>query len=420
MKSSTVFSTIQIQYALTTIIVLLSLVVVVALGVATNTETPVHQRTIEEEGFQSPSSPTETIFVSIPSYRDTDCTRTLQSLFENADQPDNLYIGLYEQNHPDHPDEQCTLHGTPLAIRESQIRRKRVAHTKAKGPLWARTQITSLYQGETFVLMIDAHSVFLNHWDTRMKNELHYLRDHYHIPRPILSCYPHHSDTLTEREGHPANEKRDLTAHICNVVKADRYPLVLGAEEKPSGKYYRTPFIGAGFVFTYGAFCTTLGNALQSLHLPHVFSGEEILFAAIAYTHGWDIYTPPYINVFHLYNHDKPSWFTDNVAPRKRASKAQQASESRLRALLDRVDTDPSTTCFGTQRTLRQFWDDIGFRRDRIAAKPPPNRTDAESVKEVYPQESRDKWCRHTESREYPLVEAFTVYGTGSSSSTNT
>ena len=351
----------------------------------------------------------ETIFVSLPSYRDTDCTRTLVSLFENADQPNNIFVGLYEQNHPNHSEEQCTLvHNPSLSNREAQIRRVRVTHTDAKGPLWARTHITRLYRGETFMLMIDAHSVFLNHWDTRMKNELHYLRNHYKIANPILSSYPHHSDTLKENDGKPADEKRHLTTQICHVTKADRYPLILGAEEKSSGKYYRTPFIGACFVFTYGEFCTILGNALQSLHLPHIFSGEEILFSAIAYTHGWDVYTPPYINVFHLYEHNKPNWYNDNnVNTESEETDALRASEARLRTLLDSETNDPS--CLGSVRTLRQFWEEMGFHRDRIDNQPPPNRTDAETVKDVFPQESKDKWCTHAPSYDYPLLEAFTL-----------
>lgn len=361
----------------------------------------------------SPLTSPATIFVSIPSYRDTDCSKTLHSLFANADHPDRIFVGLYEQNHPDHPDENCTLAAaTPLAAYESHIRRVRVPHTKAKGPLWARTQITRLYRGETYVMMIDAHSVFLRHWDTRMKSELDYLRDHYRVDKPVLSCYPHHSKTLqqhdtdTTTQPTPINEKRDLTAHICNVTKVEQLPLVLGAEEKPSGKYYRTLFIGAGFVFSYGAFCDTLGTALQSLHLPHVFSGEEILLAAIAYTHGWNVYSPPYVNVFHLYEHGKPSWFTDNVAPRKRATNAQRASEARLRTLLD---TDHNTGCLGTARTLGDFWNEMGFNRGHARTDPSSDaeKTDADAVREAYPPESKDRWCARAESWEYPVVELF-------------
>ena len=39
-----------------------------------------------------------TIFVSIASYRDNVCTKTLQSLYEMADDPKRVFVGLCQQN----------------------------------------------------------------------------------------------------------------------------------------------------------------------------------------------------------------------------------------------------------------------------------------------------------------------------------
>ena len=55
------------------------------------------------EGF----SDRETIFVSIPSYRDTDCKNTLQNLFTKAKNPELIYVGVFEQNDLSNQDDEC-------------------------------------------------------------------------------------------------------------------------------------------------------------------------------------------------------------------------------------------------------------------------------------------------------------------------
>ena len=50
----------------------------------------------------------KTIFVSIASYRDFYCSRTLESMYKNAGQPQNLYAGICIQNkeyYVDHKDD---------------------------------------------------------------------------------------------------------------------------------------------------------------------------------------------------------------------------------------------------------------------------------------------------------------------------
>ena len=39
-----------------------------------------------------------TIFVSIASYRDENCPKTLYSLFKNAKYPERVFVGICQQN----------------------------------------------------------------------------------------------------------------------------------------------------------------------------------------------------------------------------------------------------------------------------------------------------------------------------------
>ena len=48
-----------------------------------------------------------TLFVSIPSYRDADCKNTVNNLFETAKNPELIYIGIFTQNKDD--SESCKI-----------------------------------------------------------------------------------------------------------------------------------------------------------------------------------------------------------------------------------------------------------------------------------------------------------------------
>merc|ERR1711924_396076 len=95
---------------------------------------------------------------------------------------------------------------------------------------------------------------------------------------------------------------------ICDIINAKKYPTEALALEKPSGKFYKSLLIGAGYLFTYSEFFKEIN---LDINLKHIFSGEEILLAILAYTHGWDIFSPAYMNLFHYYNHNKPNWHRD-------------------------------------------------------------------------------------------------------------
>ena len=47
------------------------------------------------------------IFVSIASYRDDVCPDTLSSLYEMANKPENIFVGICQQNKKDSDDKDC-------------------------------------------------------------------------------------------------------------------------------------------------------------------------------------------------------------------------------------------------------------------------------------------------------------------------
>lgn len=124
------------------------------------------------------------------------CAETLKSLFDNAADPDNIIVGLIEQNAPEDRfclEEFCAAQGIEKHYRRQMIRKdvtKVIAeperlkcnrfnqirllafHNKsAKGPSYARSMTRKILGNEEFCMQIDAHSSFAKNWDQAAKEE---------------------------------------------------------------------------------------------------------------------------------------------------------------------------------------------------------------------------------------------------------
>jgi hypothetical protein len=124
------------------------------------------------------------------------CAETLKLLFDNAKDPDNIIVGLIEQNDPEDKfclEEYCSQHGVPKHYKRQTIRKdvtKVIAeperlqcprfnqvrllafHNKsAKGPAYARSMTRKILGNEEFCMQIDAHTSFSQNWDQIAKEE---------------------------------------------------------------------------------------------------------------------------------------------------------------------------------------------------------------------------------------------------------
>ena len=298
-----------------------------------------------------------TICVSVPSYRDYECSETLYNLFSKADNPERVFVYVFEQNclssELTNEKEDCIPKSLKFKhFEETNIQRVTIPSKQAKGPLYARQHIFDMYQGEEYCLMIDSHSDFDQHWDTYMINELTYLRNEKGIDKPILSSYPH--EQIVDADN-------DNTTLICGVTETSHgLPGSLLAYQVDSGKYYKTMLLGAGFLFTFGEFAKICSEGLSKVSLTHIFNGEEILLAIIAYTNGWDIYAPPYMNVYHSYGREgEPDWFSDNSG--EDLNTGQLDSLDKLKEIVSSDCIDKSNCVFGILMNVTDFWKEFGF-----------------------------------------------------------
>lgn len=291
--------------------------------------------------------PQPTLFVSIANYRDSETPATVVDLFAQAAQPHRLRVGVLSQVVPG-VDDDC------LAPDHPQVRELRVLASQSLGACWARHRIlTELRQNEDYVLQIDSHTRFAPGWDERFIAMLAACPS----DKPVLTCHPV-----------PYVPPRQLAAPSIPVTRAKAFNeqriLAINSQGTPYAQRPAVPqpcpFVGAGCVFVPAA-------AFDEVpYDPYLyFQGEESTLSARLWTHGWDLFAPNDVLVYHDYtqNRGRPKHWRDNQDwPR-----LNNRSFERVRYLLaNEAPTDPAALLeidrygLGQARSMADFEQCVG------------------------------------------------------------
>lgn len=323
--------------------------------------TPVDDHATHFFWQETPNPSMPRIFVSVASYRDPETPHTLRDMFSKATHPDRIYAGVFWQVVPG-DDDDCTE--IPVQVPVGHVRSMAVHPRESKGACWARSRIlTELRGDEDYVLQIDSHMRFVADWDEKMISMLQRCE----TPRALLSTYP--------IEYKPPDERAAPSIPLLTARKFNHrgilMPLAraLDYSQRPS-KPLANPFLSAGFLFGPAA-------AFDEVpYDPHLyFIGEEISLATRLWTHGWNVYSPDDVLIYHFYGQPKarPRHWADNpdwVA-------LDNDSFLRLRHLFGIERTSQATALIdlqryglGAARTLEEFehYADVDLRRQTIGA----------------------------------------------------
>lgn len=127
------------------------------------------------------------IFVTIPSYRDSETQHTIRSLYQHAQHPERIFVGVVLQ-YDVHNDHSLLFSSWPSdsIVPRSHLRLIHLSHIDAKGPCWARYLAQRLYRGEDYYLSLDSHMRFTPAWDARLIQLLSLCPS----SKAILTTYP--------------------------------------------------------------------------------------------------------------------------------------------------------------------------------------------------------------------------------------
>lgn len=292
-----------------------------------------------------------TIFVSVASYRDVECSRTIRDMFAKATHPERVFVGVCEQNVASNIEEAC-VRGASIPTR--QIRRVQMPSTEAKGPTYARYICSKLYRGESVFMQIDSHTTFTKGWDVKVFRQLSMCPD---PQNTVLTTYPHDDSSYTIDE--------PSVPVICSGKwNEDGIPTFEAVVKQPAffkgGRPMPTAFASAGLLIFPGSI---LKRVPYDPNLPHLFQGEEALYTCRLWTAGCDLFCPSENIVLHHYlRKESPKYWTD--AP-KAYSDGKAESLVRVRRImgLQQPVIPPGSDPFalGKVRTMDQYWSFSGL-----------------------------------------------------------
>lgn len=297
------------------------------------------------------------IFVQIASYRDPQLVPTIKNMLENAKRPENLRIAIARQFHPEDKFDDLTEFESDDRFRILQI-----PHNESQGVCWARHLTQQLYKNEKYTLQIDSHMRFSKDWDDTLIKMIKSLQKKGH-KKPLITGYA------------PSFEPEDYPNSRINIpwkMNFDRF--------SPDGNVHFLPasidnfkdltepiparFYSAHFAFTLGLF------AKEVQHDPkYYFHGEEISIAVRSFTHGYDLFHPHVVVLWHYYTRRglKKHWDDHNDWSQNNSN-----SHNRNRKLLnvDGETYDPKefgSFGLGNERTLDDYERYAGIKFSRRA-----------------------------------------------------
>ena len=281
------------------------------------------------------------IFVQIASYRDPQLIPTLTDLVAKAKFPDELKICVCWQ-HDDKEDISKFKDDNRFIFLD-------VPYEKSLGTCWARNMIQQYYKDEDYTLQLDSHHRFVQDWDDILIKMIKQLKKKGH-KKPLLTGYipsfdPDNDPGARIQIPWKMNFDRFIPEGAVFFLPASIDDFQQRNEPVPAR------FYSAHFCFTLGKFCKEVPHDPE-----YYFHGEEISIAARAYTHGYDLFHPHRVVIWHEYTRKgrTKQWDDD-----KNWVEKNNRCHSRNRKLFEmdgeKRDVDFGKYGFGKKRTLRDY-----------------------------------------------------------------
>jgi hypothetical protein len=258
-------------------------------------------------GSIDPITEQETIFISVASYRDSECTPTVESIYARAKYPRRIRVAVVDQMDPSE-DANCAQPALPCNEDPNQILcqyshlidvYQAPAHLMV-GPVFARHIAHRMYRGEYYSMQVDAHVHFIQDWDQNIIQQWKSTNNE----MAVLSTYMTDIDKSIDPITHESlRTERNILCGIEYDGTGLQRRLTLKRPTKqrvPSitGTPLLHPFWSAGFSFSRGHFVVSVP---YDQHLPMLFQGEESGITVRGFTYGYDFYAPERSVAFHIY-----------------------------------------------------------------------------------------------------------------------
>lgn len=316
----------------------------------------------------------ERILVHLPAYREPELVPTIKNALANAEFPERIVFGICRQfNLDDGFDNLDEFEG------DKRFKVKNIHYIDAKGLPYARAVINEeLLDDEEFVLQLDAHHRFDKNWDSTLIGWYYDLKnDGYN---PLICGYLPYYNPFND----PADRVQEpwLSEAACFYPHGTIFIRPTGVKNWESlTKPYPARFISGHFCFGPNKW------AKEVRHDPQIFfSGEELNLTVRSFTHGYDLFHPHRVVIWHATMREERSgklvWDDQHKRGEPMWYKQQDIGRSRIRQLIGVEDNGHDLTGYdlGTVRTLRDYEKYAGihfkkksFQQHTVDNKFPPN-----------------------------------------------
>jgi hypothetical protein len=284
------------------------------------------------------------IFIQIASYRDPQLIPTIKDCLSNAKHPENLVFGICRQYHPEDGFDNLSEYKD-----DERFRILDVLYSESTGVCWARNQVQQLYKGEEYTLQIDSHMRFEKNWDQILIRMLQGLqKDGY--KKPLLTGYVSSFDPDNDPAGRVGEPWRMAFDRFTPEGVVFFLPEVIPGWQKIK-KPLMARFYSAHFCFTLGQFST------EVQHDPdYYFHGEEISIAVRAFTHGYDLFHPHKVVIWHEYTRkNRTKQWDDNKEWWKKNNSSHEKNRKILGIDNEKYEEDLGKYGFGSERTIKDY-----------------------------------------------------------------
>ena len=301
-------------------------------------------------GTSQASTEAGLIFVSIASYRDRLLVPTVRDCLEKARNPERLRFGICWQHASDEE--------LPDWFRGEHFRVLDVDYRESRGVCWARAKIMELWDGEEWFLQLDSHHLFVPDWDAVLLDQAACIDS----DRFVLTSYapPFAASEPEPTERRPTSMQfKEFTRDGILVMKA-----VYITDGEQRTRPQRARFVAAHFLFAPGSFVRDVPYDPELY-----FIGEEITLAVRAFTHGYDLFEPSRVILWHevTYAYGRRRHWDDHPGDGGSAwQERDAASLAKVRRLFD--EHEFARFGLGTERTLEQYeaYAGISFRHRKV------------------------------------------------------
>lgn len=289
------------------------------------------------------------ILLHLPAYREPELIPTIKSALENAAFPERIHFGICRQYNPDDKFDNLDEYRN-----DSRFKIFDLHYTKAQGLPYARAIINEkLLTDEEFVCQLDSHHRFNKNWDTILIDWYYNLKGEGY--NPLICGYLPYYDPFNDPEKRVNepwfSEAASFYPHGTIFIR----PTSMRNWKKQT-KPIKARFISGHFCFGPNKWAKTVR------HDPDIyFSGEEINLTVRSFTHGYDLFHPHRIVIWHATMREERNgmlvWDDQSKAKNNMWWQKQNTARAKIRQLLQVEDNGYDLTGYdlGTERSLRDY-----------------------------------------------------------------